>query len=72
MKIYVRVTPNVRKERVEQIDDTHYRLWVSAPAHDGKANEAAIKALAKHFKIAKSNIELCSGHSSRRKIFDIQ
>lgn len=43
----------------------------AAPA-DGKANDALVKLLAKEFCIAKSNISIKSGHTSRHKLLQIQ
>ncbi|MBI4239503.1 DUF167 domain-containing protein [Candidatus Uhrbacteria bacterium] len=71
MKIFVRVTPGAAFQSIEQIDDTHYHVKVTARPHDGKANEAVIKVLAKHFRAPKSAIELCSGRTSRTKVFEI-
>lgn len=38
---------------------------------DGKANAAVIAALAKHFGVPKSNIQLLRGETSRDKVFEI-
>jgi uncharacterized protein YggU (UPF0235/DUF167 family) len=43
-------------------------LRVSAPPEGGKANEAVIRLLAKSLGIAKSNIKLLRGQTSRHKL----
>ncbi|MEX2054291.1 MAG: DUF167 domain-containing protein [Candidatus Colwellbacteria bacterium] len=71
MLIYVRVKPSSRQEKVERVDDTHFKIWVKEPAKEGKANIAVIKLLAKHLDMAPSRIELVSGHTSRDKVFKL-
>lgn len=72
MKIFVSVKPKARQEKVEKIDDIHYRVSVTEPPVDGKANKAVTGALAEFFGVAKFNITLVSGAGSREKIFDIE
>ena len=48
-----------------------FKVWVQAPAVDGKANQAVIAALATHFKIKKNTIEIVSGQQSRQKVVKI-
>lgn len=71
MKIGVKVKANSSMEKAEKIDDNSYAVWVKAKPADGKANEAAIKVLARHFGIAKSKVTLLKGRTSRQKIFEI-
>ena len=71
MKIFVKVKPGAKQEKVESVDGTHLTISVRALAHEGKANEAVIKALAAHFDVAPSRISMMKGFSSRQKIFEI-
>lgn len=71
MKIFVRVTSKSKKERVEPAGPWHFKVSVKAVPEKGRANEAAIGALSKFFKIPKSKITLRSGGSSREKVFEI-
>jgi uncharacterized protein (TIGR00251 family) len=71
MKIFVRVKVKSKQETVEKIDASHFKVFVKAPAKEGKANQAVIKALSKHFKVPQSQIEIISGQASRQKIVDI-
>lgn len=72
MKISVRIKPNShhREEVVKNNDDT-LTVYVKAPAIEGRANAAAIKLLAKHFKVAPSKVKLVRGATSKYKIFEI-
>ena len=71
MKIFVRVKPNSKSEKVEQIDPYHYRMSVKEPATEGRANWGVVRCLADHFNIAPSLIRITSGHSSRDKVIEI-
>jgi len=70
MKISVKVKPRARVEKVEE-KDGGLVVFVKAEAKEGKANEAAAKALAKHFEVAKSRVRLISGARSKTKLFEI-
>jgi len=62
----IRVTPNASKNLIE-ITDEMIKVKVTAIPDDNKANEAVVKLLSKHFKVAKSKIEIISGHKNRNK-----
>jgi len=71
MNIIVTVKPNSKRPGIEQISENEYIVRVSAPAHEGKANRAVIKALARFLDIAPSRITLTRGTSSKQKVFSI-
>lgn len=56
---------------VEVESDGTLTVFLSARAVDGAANDALVVALAKHFGVAKSNVTIVRGHTSRHKIVDI-
>ena len=72
MKSPYALKPNSRhrEEVVKNYDDT-LTVYVKAPAIEGRANAAAIKLLAKHFKVAPSKVKLVRGATSKYKIFEI-
>ena len=59
-----------RKEIVEVIDGTVV-IFVSAPAHDGRANRAACRVLAKHLGVAPSRLRILHGQRSRDKLIEV-
>lgn len=65
------VKPNSKHESVEKISETVYRVAVNSPPVDGKANEAVIKILAKHFKLPKSAITLVRGAKGKKKFVEV-
>ena len=72
MKISVHIKPNSRhREKVVKNDDDTLTVYVKAPAIEGRANAAAIKLLAKHFRVASSKVKLVRGATSKYKIFEI-
>lgn len=72
MKISVHIKPNSRhREEVVENDDDTLTVYIKAPAIEGRANAAAIKLLAKHFKVASSKVKLVRGATSKYKIFEI-
>ncbi|MEK7169539.1 MAG: DUF167 domain-containing protein [Patescibacteria group bacterium] len=71
MKIYVSVKANAKNEKVEKLDETHYKVSVNAPPKEGKANKAVADALSEFLGISKINIALAGGAMSKEKIFEI-
>lgn len=71
MRISVRIKPNSKMESVEKLADGSLLVRVRAPAKEGKANDALIKALSSYFNLPKSRISIASGLGSKNKIVDI-
>ena len=72
MKISIYLKPNSRhREEVVVGSDGVYIIYTKAPAIEGRANAAAIKLLAKHFGVSKSQVRLLRGATSKHKVFNI-
>ncbi|MFA6228401.1 MAG: DUF167 domain-containing protein [Patescibacteria group bacterium] len=71
MQLLIEVKPNSKQEAVEKITDSVYKIRVRAPAREGRANEAVIRILADHFKVAKSLIRIKTGKTSRTKVVTV-
>lgn len=71
----VKVTPKAKAERIKKEVSTDgtvlYKIYVTAAPKDGKANEAVIKLLSKALGVAKSNLIITHGHTSREKTIKI-
>lgn len=65
--IQVRVKPNSRADLLEQNEDGSWLARIKSPPVDGKANEALIALVAKHFGCGKSAVSIKSGDSGRMK-----
>jgi len=72
LKITVKIKPGSSREKVEKAGEADYSVRVTARPVDGKANEAAIKALAGYFGVSRSKVTLVRGHTSKIKIFEIE
>ena len=70
-KIFVRVKPRAKEEKVEKIDEVNFKVQVTQPPEKGKANIAVVKALADYFNVSPSNVQIISGFSSKLKIIEI-
>lgn len=71
MKIFVKVKPLSKTEKIEKIDENNFIIFVKEPPIQGKANTAIIKALSEYFNTPKSNIKIISGLTSKNKIVHI-
>jgi uncharacterized protein len=71
MIINVKVKPNSSKNEIEAISDHTFKIKVTSPPERGKANDAVIKLLSKHFKTAKSNIGIITGKRASEKIIEV-
>jgi hypothetical protein len=72
MKITIHTKPNAREEKVVQLDDHTFSVFVKAPPKEGKANFAVAEALARHFGVSLSCVRFVSGKTSRIKVFDVE
>lgn len=71
MRIQIKVMPRAKRPGVEQLPDGSWRVAVSAPAEDGKANAAVIEALAKKFDVPKGSVRIVRGLTGRQKEVEI-
>jgi len=71
MRVQIKVIPNAKKEAVEEKDGVLV-VRVKAVPEKGKANEAVVKLLAKHFKVAKNEVKIVRGMAGRNKIVEIE
>jgi len=68
----VRVTPRAsRNEIVEVQSDGTVKIHITAPAHEGKANEELIEFLAEIFGVPKSRIDIVAGANGRDKLISV-
>lgn len=71
MRIIIIAHPNSKKPRIEEDLLGTLHVYVNAPPLEGKANNAVIEVLAKHYNTKKSNVILISGEKSKSKTFEI-
>jgi len=71
MRIYIHVVPSSNQCLIEELGENQYKVRLCASPTRGRANKELIKLLSKYFKVAKSQIEIIGGKTSREKIVDI-
>ena len=70
MKIEVKVIPGAKRNLVLS-EGTGLKVYLTAPAADGKANKALVDILAQNYGVRKQQIEIIKGLKSRHKIIII-
>ncbi|MBU4056326.1 DUF167 domain-containing protein [Patescibacteria group bacterium] len=76
------MTPHAKENKVEKqqvlalggidaFNGNSYKVYVTAPPEDSKANKKVIELLADYFKVAKSQVKIIKGEVSRNKIVEI-
>jgi len=71
MLLNLKIVPNAKQERMVP-EGEGYKVYIPAPAVDGKANAYLIKFLAGHFKVKKNAVRLVRGEASRRKVVEVE
>lgn len=72
MQISFVIKPNSKhREEVVANDDGTLTVYTKQPAVEGKANESAIRLVAKHFGVSKSQAIIVRGQTSRHKTIQI-
>jgi uncharacterized protein (TIGR00251 family) len=66
--IKVRVQPKASRNEVLGYSGDALRLRVTSPPERGKANEAVVSLLAEALGLAKSQVRIVRGHTSRDKL----
>ena len=67
----VKITARASRDQCQGIHDERYKIAITAPPEDGKANKHLTAWLAKTFAVAKKNVALQSGAFSPLKILAI-
>ena len=70
MILQIKVIPGAKKSLWKEGGDM-IKVYLTAPAVEGRANEALVDFLAGHFKVKRSTIEILKGLKSRHKIVSI-
>jgi uncharacterized protein (TIGR00251 family) len=70
--IAVRVTPRASRNEIMEIQsDGTVKIHLTAPAHEGMANEELIKFLSEVLGAPKSHIDIVAGASGRDKLISV-
>jgi uncharacterized protein len=67
----VKVHPRARQNALTGELGDAFKLSLTAPPVEGRANEACIEFLANLLKVPRSSVTIASGRSSRRKVIRV-
>jgi uncharacterized protein len=71
-KVNVKVVARAKRSRIVVTAADCLKVYVTAPAVDGKANQAVIVSLADWFQVKKPAVRIVRGLKSREKIVEIK
>ena len=72
MQVTFVIKPNSKhREEVVTNSDGTLTVYTKQPAVEGKANESAVRLVAKHFGVSKTHVTIIRGHTSRNKTVQI-
>ncbi|MGB7207664.1 MAG: DUF167 domain-containing protein [Pyrinomonadaceae bacterium] len=63
----IRVVPRASKSEIVGEVEGNLKVRISAPPVDGAANDEVVRVLAKAFGVAKSNVVIVAGQTSKTK-----
>lgn len=72
VRFAVRLTPRAAAEGVDGVVDGVLRAKVGAPAVEGAANQALIRLLADELGVARRDVRIVAGASSRQKLIVVE
>jgi uncharacterized protein (TIGR00251 family) len=70
-RLRLRVSPGAARSRVVGRHGEGWKVRVSAPAEDGRANAAVVQLLAQTLGVPSAQVTLVSGHATRDKIVEL-
>ncbi|PHX75526.1 MAG: hypothetical protein CK545_04625 [Actinobacteria bacterium] len=71
MRLAIRVKPGASRSEVGGLVGEELVVDITAQAHNGKANKAAIAALAEALGVGKSRLQIVKGATFRSKVVEI-
>ncbi|MFW5885215.1 MAG: DUF167 domain-containing protein [Patescibacteria group bacterium] len=70
-RIYVKVTPNSSRDKVEKLENGNYKVWVTVAPEKGKANKRVVEVIANYLGISKNKLTIIAGKTFSQKIIEI-
>jgi len=67
----IKVIPRAKVNKIVEESKGDIKVHLTAPAVDGRANQALIQALAEHFGVKKRQVKIIRGEKSRQKIIEV-
>lgn len=70
-RVAIRVSPGARRSELVGRHGPGWKVRVAAPPEGGKANEAALGALATALALPRASLRLVAGHGARDKVVEV-
>jgi uncharacterized protein YggU (UPF0235/DUF167 family) len=71
MMVSVKVFPKAGRNEIREQPDGSLNAFVKPVPEGGKANQEAIRLLARHFSVRMAGVRLVSGARSKKKAFEV-
>ena len=71
MIINVKVIPSAKKNMIKEEKEL-FKVYLTVPATEGRANKALIELLAEYFSVKKRQVVITKGLHSRQKVINIK
>ena len=72
LSFLVKVVPGAAQSEFRGVENDHLKIRLAATPVDGRANEELIRFLSQALGISKSQVSIQHGHSSRRKLLQLE
>lgn len=64
----VKVIPRAKRDEIVGVENGVVKIRLNAPPVEGKANEALVRFLAERLGVARGNVEIVRGETTRNKV----
>jgi len=71
MRVSIKVKPSAKQEKMEDLGNHTFAVWVREPAKENKANFAVLEVIARHFGVGISRVRFVSGVKSKEKVVEV-
>ncbi len=71
MKLKVKVSTNSKRNKIEQLDQKNYKVWLTQRPFKNKANQQLVQCLAEYFQTPKAAVKILKGVRSKNKLIQI-
>ena len=70
MRLNIKVVPNAKQNKVVE-EPGRLKVYLTAPAVEGKANKALVEFLAGHYQVKRRAVRVVLGEKNRDKVVEI-